>query len=543
MWRISGFLGRALNRCHASNIQGCVHGETEALNPSSLIPLGQNVGSKSYSSQSSGAHRGQNEQKHKKKGNFQFCTGQLPQYTVLDAVGVGAAAVFFLHLARQVSFYCSTSKSQEDRCSRREDLCSRRKYLEQIFSSVYKYSRLSVSSHILPGSVQSSSWNSIQLQNDAALQHADVSLESASSASFSENDRLHQVSEQANSYSNDHLGYLHESDLSSEENTSRPVKKIPGVCDVNISRWDRQLKVLDPNEDHGESINRAASRLLDLTETSMPTVLNIFGIISARDSADYKSAFRFFQESAESGYSKAQYNTAVCYEKGRGVAKDMTKAAEYYRLAASGGHLLAKYYYARHLLQSNTEERQSAVQLLLDAAQAGVKEAQAYLGVFYSKESHFDPQKAARYFWMAAENGDVQSRYHLGVCYERGFGVPESRMEALRHYERAAKSGHEPAQEKLLEMQQTQEEDLSSPVNSLRAAASSPCLPVLERTNFWTKATYAARSTNSLSLPHSMSTGDLLVMSPANSGSYLLPPIHMTAMTPPMASLRAIGVG
>ncbi|XP_040200905.1 death ligand signal enhancer isoform X3 [Rana temporaria] len=519
MWRISGLLGRALNRCHAPNFQGCVHGETEALNPSSLIPLGQNVGSKS--SQSSGAHSGQNEQKRKKKRNFEFCTGQLPQYTALDAFGVGAAALFFLHLARQASFHCRTSKPQEDRCSRRN-------YLEQILSSLYPGSRFSVGNHILPKSVQSSTWNDIKLQNDAALQDVDVSLESASSVSSSESDHLHHLAEQgmADSSTDDNLGFSLGSDAGLEESTSRPVNE------------PQDLK-----EDHGESLNLAASRLLDLTETSVPTVLNIFGIISARDRANYKSAFHFFQEAAESGYSKAQYNVAVCYEKGKGVAKDMTKAADYYRLAASGGHQLAKYHYARHLLQSNSEETQSAVQLLQDAAQAGVKEAQAYLGVFYSKAANFDPEKAARYFWMAAENGDVQSRYHLGVCYERGFGVPMSRLEALRHYEKAAKSGHEPAQQKLLDMQQPKTQDLSSPLNSLRAAASSPCLPVLERTNFWTKATYTASNTNSLGLPHSMSSGDLLVMSPANSGSYLLPPIHVSAMTPPMASLRAIGVG
>ncbi|KAM5170246.1 death ligand signal enhancer isoform 2-T2 [Mantella aurantiaca] len=516
MWRFHGLLARALNRCHASNIQGCVHGETEALNPSSLIPLGQNVGSKSYSSQSSGAHSGQNEQKHKKRGNFQFCTGQLPRYTVLDAVGLGATAVFFLHLARQVSFHCPSSKSQKDRFSQRS-------YLEQILSSLC--SRLSVRNHILPNSIQSSTWNGIQLQSDTALQDVDVSLESASPTSYSGNYLNHHVAEQE-SCTDDHIGFSHGSDLRSEEITSRPVNEL-----------------LETKENHGETLNLAASRLLDLTEASVPTVLNIFGIISARDSADYKSAFRFFQESAEIGYSKAQYNTAVCYEKGKGVTKDMTKAAEYYRLAARGGHQLAKYRYARHLLQSNSEETPSALQLLLEAAQAGVKEAQAYLGVFYSKESHFDPQKAARYFLMAAENGDDQSRYYLGVCYERGFGVIASRLEALRHYEMAAKSGHESAQQKLREMQKLQTQDLSSPLNSLRAAASSPCLPVLEQTNFWTNTTYAASHTNSLGLPHSLSAGDLFVMPSTNSGSYLLPPIHMTAMTPPMASLRAIGVG
>ncbi|XP_075066111.1 death ligand signal enhancer [Mixophyes fleayi] len=517
MWRIQGLLARALNRFHAANVQGCVHGEADALNPSSLIPLGQNAGSKSYSSQSSGPESGQNGQQQKKRGTFQFCTGQVPQYTMLDAVGLGAAAVFFLHLARQVSFHCPTGTSQEDRCPRST-------YLRQIFSSLSQCNNLFVRSHVVPKGVQPCTWNDILLQGEAALQDTDVSLENSSSAPSSGSDSLH-LAEKGELQIGDtsDIGSSYESD-NSAENASSPTQSL-----------------LEPKEEIGETLQDAASRLVDVTETSLPTVLNIFGIISTRDSADHRTAFRFFRESAESGYSKAQYNTAVCYEKGRGVTKDMTKAAEYYFLAAKGGHQQAKYRYARHLLMSKPEDTQSAVQMLQEAAQAGLKEAQAYLGVYYSKESHFDPQKAVRYFWMAAENGDVQSRYNLGVCYERGFGVPASRQEAVKHYERAAKSGHGQAQQKVLAMQTHQAEGLgsSSPLASLRAAASSPCLPVLERINIWTKP----NTTNSLGLPHSLSTGDLLIMSPADSGSYFLAPVHVTGMAPPMASLRAIGVG
>ncbi|XP_068134204.1 death ligand signal enhancer [Hyperolius riggenbachi] len=517
MWRVPGLLGRALSRFQAVNVQGCVHGEAEALNPSSLIPLGQNVGSRSYSSQSSGGNNGQNGQERRKRGHSYFCGGQLPQYSVLDAIGVGAAAVFFLHLARQLSFHCPSRRSQEDPSSRRP--C-----LRQILTSLSQNSNLSVSSHIVPKSIPSSAWDGIRLDSDINLQDSDVDTPAPSSG----RPPLHHVVQQVDSYSDDfpEIAFAQGPALSREESTSKPAQQL-----------------LEPKEELGESLNVAASHLLDVAESSVPTVLNIFGIITARDNGDYRTAFRFFQESADSGYSKAQYNTAVCYEKGRGVAKDMTKAAEYYRLAATGGHQFAKYRYARHLLQSNQGDAEPAVQLLQEAAEAGVKEAQAYLGVFYSKESHFDPQKAARYFWMAAENGDVQSRYHLAVCYERGFGVPASTQEALRHYDRAAKSGHEPAQQRMQVMQQLPEQELSSPLASLRAASSSPCLPVLEKTNVRMKAAYSASSPNALGLPHSMSTGDLLVMSPAASRSYLLPPIHLKAMQPAIASLRAIGVG
>ncbi|XP_040296928.1 death ligand signal enhancer [Bufo bufo] len=517
MWRISGLLSRALNRFHAANVQGCVHGEAETLNPSSLIPLGQNAGSRSYNSQSSGEHGGQNGQRQKKKGNFQFCTGQLPRYCMLDAVGVGAAAVFFLHLARQISFHYSTSPSREDRRPRST-------YLEQILASFSQCNNLSVKSHIVPKTIQPCTWNDLRLQSEATRQDADASLELSSSAPSS---GPLQVAEQGESRTEDFL------DIDSSYE--------PDSREANVLKSTQEP--LEPKEETGESLQGAASRLLDITETSMPTVLNIFGIVSARDSEDYGTAFQFFRESAEAGYSKAQYNTAVCYEKGKGVKKDMAKSAEFYLLAARGGHQQAKYRYARYVINAKPEDTHSAVKMMQEAAEAGVKEAQAYLGVFYSKESHFDPQKAAKYFWMAAENGDVQSRYNLGVCYERGFGVPASRQEALRHFERAAKLEHVASQQKLHEMQLHVNDELSSPLASLRTT-SSPCLPVLERLKIRMKpnSNLSANSTSNLGLPHSLSTGNLM-MCPTESGSYLLAPTHVTGIALPMASLRAIGVG
>ncbi|XP_069825281.1 death ligand signal enhancer isoform X2 [Dendropsophus ebraccatus] len=517
MWRIPGLLSRALNRFHAANVQGCVHGEAEALNPSSLIPLGQNAGSKSYSSQSSGEHGGHNGQGQKKKENFQFCTGQLPRYTMLDAFGVGAVAVFFLHLARQISFHCPTSTSREER----RPPCT---YLKQVLTSLSQHNDLSVKSHIVPKAIQPRTWNELRLRADANQQDADASFENPATASSS--GLLHDVAEPGEPQTEDFLN------ISSSCG--------PDTREATASQSAQEL--LEPREEVGESLQGAASRLLDITESSVPTVLNIFGIISARDSGDYKTAFRFFQESAEVGYSKAQYNAAVLYEKGRGVRKDMAKAAELYHLAARGGHQQAKYRYARYLLNTKPQDTQSAVTMLQEAAEAGIKEAQAYLGVFYSKESHFDPEKAVRYFWMAAENGDVQSRYHLGICYERGFGVPASSQEAFRHFERAAKLGHEDSQQKLLEMRPHIAEGLGSPSASLRTTTSSPCLPVLERVKIRLDPISNFSAKSGLGLPHSLSTGNL-IMSSAENGGYLLAPIHMTGMAPPMASLRAIGVG
>lgn len=52
--------------------------------------------------------------------------------------------------------------------------------------------------------------------------------------------------------------------------------------------------------------------------------LCIAGLENA-NSKNYEEAFTCFLAAAQQGYSKAQFNTGVCYEKGRGVDKDKQK--------------------------------------------------------------------------------------------------------------------------------------------------------------------------------------------------------------------------
>jgi len=43
---------------------------------------------------------------------------------------------------------------------------------------------------------------------------------------------------------------------------------------------------------------------------------------------------KYYELSAEQGNAQVQYNLAVCYENGRGVPKDLNKAAKYYQLSS-----------------------------------------------------------------------------------------------------------------------------------------------------------------------------------------------------------------
>uniref|UniRef100_A0A6I8SV96 DAP3 binding cell death enhancer 1 n=1 Tax=Xenopus tropicalis TaxID=8364 RepID=A0A6I8SV96_XENTR len=522
----------ALNRFHAPNVPSYVHGEAEALSPSSLIPLGQNVGGRSYTCNSSSHQTGQNGQDgQKKKETYRSFNCQLPHYSVLDAFGWGAAAVFFLQLARHASFQSSVTNSP------REDRCTQRSYLEQILHSLAQTQNNSIRSQILPKRAPAGGWNDVRLQEKSVTDESGSSTESTSLASSSESGLVHPNTDEGDLSSlmshsllincqwqtvlilPTFVFVLDASQLANSVNFITVKTKTPVPDSVVKAAAKRHSKeVLVPEDNLGESLPLAASKLLDVVENSVPVVLNISGIISARDRADYNTAFQFFQQSADSGYSKAQFNTGVCYEQGRGVEKDINKAAAYYLLAGKNGHMQAKYRFARCILQMQSkaklEDIQTAVQMLKEAADAGLKE-------------------------------DNQSRYYLGVCYEKGYGVPANRLEALRHYERVAKTGHGAAKQKLNEFHEKQKEDLNSYSISLKAAASSPCLPVMERVNILAeeRSMHYGSGSSGFRLPQSMSTGNLLALSQAASSSYTLAPVQSNTDKLKMVSLKLIGVG
>ena len=57
---------------------------------------------------------------------------------------------------------------------------------------------------------------------------------------------------------------------------------------------------------------------------------------------DIKTAIDWYRKAAEQDHVEAQFNLALCYENGQGVAKDIKTAIDWYRKAASKGHAAAQ---------------------------------------------------------------------------------------------------------------------------------------------------------------------------------------------------------
>ncbi|KAG7465362.1 hypothetical protein MATL_G00175630 [Megalops atlanticus] len=466
MWRIHGIVGRVLSRCHANaplRLSQGHHVEDDVLNTSSLLSTGRHP---SDSSQS-----GKDRERKRRKRTSQFCYSSLPRYSALDAVGWGAAAVLFMQICRRLHSGLTLSESNPEPAPREPGLlqkCGYRVLLEILSRK-----------DILPRRPSVKCLGTVQQDQGSTAGHA---LSDSPSPSDSEGVSINtDSSRSADPLSSSDSDPKH---TSCSENTNFSIKE--PLC---------------PEE---EELTCAATNLKHIADSSVPVILNIIGIESAR-SGDNDTAFTCFLASAQHGYCKAQFNVGVCYEKGRGVGRDKQKAAEFYRQAATGGHSQAKYRYAKHLLQSrgqqSAEEEKAAIDLLEEAAGCGVREAQAYLGVLFSQPGLRDGLRVVHYLRMAAENGDSRSRLYLVQCF-RCFRT------AVELYQQAAAAGNQQAECILSALCSK-----GVPADALRPIRSTPCFSTGDRLRF--HSTFSSLSDPLIQpLPHSWSTGCLLAQAP-----------------------------
>ena len=94
---------------------------------------------------------------------------------------------------------------------------------------------------------------------------------------------------------------------------------------------------------------------------------------------------------------------------------------------------------------------QEDLDALRRAAEQGDAEAQYRLGVRYETRHEVprDETEAVRWYRMAGEQGYTSAQLGLGHRYQFGFGVPEDDAEAVRWYRMGAEQGDADTQLKL----------------------------------------------------------------------------------------------
>jgi len=121
----------------------------------------------------------------------------------------------------------------------------------------------------------------------------------------------------------------------------------------------------------------------------------------------------WIQKAADAGVAQAWYVLGVVYSNGVGVELDMPKSIEYYR----------------------------------KGAEAGDADCQIAMGMIYQAGERIpggvatDPAEAAKWYGMAADQGQLEGIYHLATMKARGLGIEKNEKEGVNMYRKGAELG------------------------------------------------------------------------------------------------------
>ena len=165
-------------------------------------------------------------------------------------------------------------------------------------------------------------------------------------------------------------------------------------------------------------------------------------------------ALRWVNWSAQTGYAPAQFDLALYYLRGVGVAVDEDAAVKWLDRAAANGHAQAKAQRCDQLLYGGPGgpvDVPRALKLCREAADAGDADGLFALGLLHEGRE-LGPENlelAVSLYRQAADLGHPGAQELLGLSYQFGRGVAVDLVEAVRWFRRAAAQGDADAQLRL----------------------------------------------------------------------------------------------
>lgn len=179
-----------------------------------------------------------------------------------------------------------------------------------------------------------------------------------------------------------------------------------------------------------------------------PNYMN--GIVSAQNGA-WEEAFKYFKDEADKGNEAAQYQTAMCYAQGEGVAVNFQEAFNYMYKAATSktpfeyAYEKLGYYYSEGLgCSKNYDEAMKWYQKGIATKNKSLTAICTYqIGTMFL-DGHGvkqDYQKAVSLFKFAAELDYPSAAHNLGYMYDNGEGIMKDEIEAVKWYQKAAELG------------------------------------------------------------------------------------------------------
>lgn len=166
--------------------------------------------------------------------------------------------------------------------------------------------------------------------------------------------------------------------------------------------------------------------------------------------ADLDKAFDYLRRGAEGGDTGSKLNYAILLYTGAAqqIPRDVDKACRYFDalFAEPGVRTVTAYYLGRILIQGEcgkAVDEAAGAKLIRVAAEAGVRDAEAYQGYLYEQGVGLKQNSSAALKWYAraAEHGESYALWRIGMAYVKGEGRKPDARRAVDYFERSADAG------------------------------------------------------------------------------------------------------
>ena len=139
---------------------------------------------------------------------------------------------------------------------------------------------------------------------------------------------------------------------------------------------------------------------------------------------------------ANKGDAEAQYHVGMMHNNGIGTPRDIGQAFEWFKKATASNDPLGAYklgcYYDGQGADVVATDANEALKYKLVAAKAGYALAQHDVALLYARQEN--PEEAAKWWKMAADQGYPRALYNLSGSYFQGKGVPKDLALAYAYY-------------------------------------------------------------------------------------------------------------
>ncbi|MDR2440513.1 MAG: hypothetical protein LBE12_14220, partial [Planctomycetaceae bacterium] len=157
--------------------------------------------------------------------------------------------------------------------------------------------------------------------------------------------------------------------------------------------------------------------------------------------ADYAKTFEWFRKAAEQGYARAQLDVGYCFKEGWGVAKNDVESVKWYRKAAEQGNSEAQEElgncYAKGI-GVDKDDVEAVKWFHKNYEQSQSDSVAITIGDYYVNGGNGidkDYEEAIKWYRQAADKGDVEAQYKIGICYSTGgFGIRKNYTEAIKWF-------------------------------------------------------------------------------------------------------------